>query len=194
MLIGFHGCKGAGKDTAAEILIEHLEYKRLAFADPLKEAITTLFDLPFEHADLLKTHMGWVEVKHPLTSEVHEITWRTLLQRMGTEVGRNLFGEDFWVDLWLRNWYRLRDYYGDDVNVVSTDVRFPNEARAIMGLGGYVIEVKRTGCEPDGHDSEEPLHPKYIETTIRNDHSIIEFQRHILTVVEALERGFVIPQ
>ena len=76
--------------------------------------------------------------------------YRELLQRMGTEVGRELYGENFWVDRVLS---QIKTYehideavtnFGGEVvydgraNYVITDVRFPNEANAVQSVGGKI--------------------------------------------------------
>ena len=45
MLIGLIGNKRVGKDTVANFLVEGFQFKKLAFADPIKEVISLLFDL-----------------------------------------------------------------------------------------------------------------------------------------------------
>lgn len=137
MIIGFCGLAGAGKDTAAAHLVERHGYRRIAFADPMRVALERLD--PFVQigaAHLRLSHIvaarGWHEAKK-------EPDVRRLLQRFGTEVGRNLFGTDVWVDLAL-------DGVEPGERIVATDVRFANEAAAIVRLGGIVVEVQRPGA------------------------------------------------
>src|SRR5581483_2011292 len=95
-LLGLMGYAQAGKDTVAKLLVEEFGFTRIAFADALREALYALNPLiPFEgdHVRLrwLIDASGWEEakVRHP---EVRE-----LLQRLGTESGRNVLGADVWV-------------------------------------------------------------------------------------------------
>ena len=57
---------------------------------------------------------------------------RRLLQRMGTEVGRELFGQDFWVELAMRKL---------DGPTVFTDCRFPNEYWALAAAGFTFVRI-----------------------------------------------------
>ena len=43
MLLGFMGCKGAGKDTCGNYLVDTYDFIQKAFADPLKKACGELF-------------------------------------------------------------------------------------------------------------------------------------------------------
>ena len=103
--VGLTGLARSGKDTAAAYLVEHHGFTRFAFADVMKDAVYALDPLvevsdPADpdglrmHARLaqLVDTCGWDGAK-----EYPDV--RRLLQRFGTEMGRGLFGEDFWVDL-----------------------------------------------------------------------------------------------
>lgn len=164
MLIGLHGFSGAGKDTVAKILAES-GYTRIAFADKLREALLGLNPVVMVEggrgvrlAPLIRSH-GWDTVKR----RVPEV--RELLQRLGTEAGRNIHGNDVWVRL------ALSPVLPDD-NCVITDVRFPNEAAAIRARGGVMVNVVRPGCGAvNDHVSEQPLPCDY---TLHNDGKHLE--------------------
>lgn len=49
MLVGLVGRAGAGKDTVAEVLVARHGFRRMAFADKLKEILSDAFDVPIEH-------------------------------------------------------------------------------------------------------------------------------------------------
>lgn len=141
MLIGLCGYAGAGKDTAAQVLIEEFYFQRVAFADPMKAALLALDPyipgLPGEGFVRLATFCesrDWAEVK-----EYPEV--RRLMQMIGTEVGRNLFDPEIWVKLAARKITSTLSVG----NTVVTDVRFPNEARLIKEHGGVLVRVSRKG-------------------------------------------------
>src|SRR5262249_7886745 len=103
MIIGLTGNKGVGKDTAGAFLVQHCGFERAAFADKLKEAVAALFDFPLEWVDEFKDNHGKsldaVEVIVDNKGLMqYSFGWREFLQRFGTEMGRNIFGEWFWVD------------------------------------------------------------------------------------------------
>lgn len=97
-------------------------------------------------------------------------TVRWALQVFGTEFGRAL-DPDVWVRAWRRSADHLLDGGGYSQEegvlggpstapkgVVVTDVRFPNEAQAILDAGGRVILLdaeERIGRRTDTHTSED---------------------------------------
>jgi len=86
---------------------------------------------------------------------------RRLLQILGTEQGREVWGEDIWVNT-LFAWMTLYHKDWDMDKFVIPDVRFPNELRAIQRLGGRVYRVTgdRLGDlteEAWSHTSEQSL-------------------------------------
>jgi hypothetical protein len=91
---------------------------------------------------------------------------RRILQRMGTEVGRNILGENIWVDAVL-------DTLDDQGRYVFTDCRFKNEASAVVELGGQVWRVDRPGVEPaNDHISEIGLDNWPFDARFNNAGSI----------------------
>jgi hypothetical protein len=68
---------------------------------------------------------------------------------------------------------------------VITDVRFTNEATAILAAGGTVIRVTRPGVQPaNDHVSETQLDKSdLIAHTIINDGTVSQLHEKILSVV-----------
>ena len=174
MIIGLSGYAQVGKDTVANYLVENYGYKRVAFADPLREALYNLnpviTDLPEVFSSTLSNavdHIGWETVKQN-SEQV-----RGLLQRMGTEVGRKMFGEDFWVNLAFKNVYK-------GSKIVFTDVRFPNEFDAIKSVDGKIWRVEKPGIQAvNRHSSETALDNHFFDRGINNDSSIEDLHKAI---------------
>lgn len=167
-LIGLSGYAQSGKDTAAEALKE-LGYERVAFADVLRSAVYALNPLMPDGRRVqdIVDEIGWDSAKVNFT----EI--RTLLQRMGTEVGRNLLGENVWVDTALSSLDESGSY-------VVTDCRFPNEADAIRDRGGLVYRIARRGVErANDHPSETSLDNYDFDGILVNDGTVDEFQKEV---------------
>jgi hypothetical protein len=105
--------------------------------------------------------------------------FRALLQRMGTEVGRNLLGESVWADACLRHIPRL---------LVLSDTRSEAEARAIKSCGGLVVRVERPGYGPvNGHVSEVMLDKWDFDSTIRNDSTMAVLQSKVDALIAAVD-------
>jgi hypothetical protein len=172
MIIGLSGYARSGKDTAADHLESKYNFARVSFAAPMKEAMYALNPIVssdsignFRYKDLVDVY-GLDKAK----DSYPEI--RRLLQIFGTEVGRSMFGENFWVDLALKNI--------KNENIVVTDVRFKNEANAIKAMGGQIWRVNRASVKPvTGHVSEVDLDDYRFDHIIENDFSINEMYNKI---------------
>jgi len=143
MIIGIVGFAGSGKGTVGDILIRDYDFHRLSFADGVKDAVAAIFGWPrhllegdtSESRDFREASDEWWSKKFG-----YEVTPRFMLQKMGTEAGRDVFHDQVWVHALARK----AEQYN---NVVIPDVRFPNEIDYIKDAGGFVIRVVR-GKEP----------------------------------------------
>jgi len=145
MIITFCGLIGSGKDTAADYLVSNHGFVRDSFAASLKDAVSHIFgwDRNLLEGRTAEARAWREEVDSWWANRlgIAELTPRWILQHWGTEVCRIGFHKDIWVAS-LEN--RLRNSKN---NIVITDVRFPNEIKAVHNLGGYVIRIKR-GDDP----------------------------------------------
>ena len=185
MIIGLHGHKRVGKDTVYEIIRSSYPHAiRLAFADKIKESLAALFGVSIREINLLKEEGGMFKVESK--SFEHSYGWRTFAQRYGTEAHRDLFGDDFWVDLILPENFKYSPL--EDL-IVVTDVRFKNEAKRISDLGGHIIHITRPEIESnDPHISEERLPSEYISYNICNDGSLENLKDKVIEVIGQLVR------
>jgi hypothetical protein len=153
MIVGLVGFMGSGKGTAGDILASH-GFKRDSFAAPVKDAAAAIFgwDRALLEGDT-DVSRKFRETPCPFWSEVYgrPLTPREVLQKMGTEAGRNVFHPD----LWTRALERRVTTDGSDKHVI-TDVRFPNEMKLVRELGGIVIEVYR-GASPEWYLTAQQL-------------------------------------
>jgi hypothetical protein len=150
MIIGFVGFIGSGKDTAADYLVNFHEFRRDSFANTLKDAVSAVFG--WDRIMLegrTKQAREWREQVDPWWAErlnMPNLTPRWVLQYWGTEVCRQGFHDDIWIASVENKMRKTTD------NIVISDVRFPNEIKAIHNAGGKVIRVKR-GPEPEWYDA-----------------------------------------
>lgn len=187
-VIGFTGYAQSGKDTAASFLVEK-GFRRLAFADILRTslyALNPIVDMDHDHVwtaggELAATFDTTVRVRDIVDSigwdraktEYPEI--RQLLQRLGTEVGRDLYGENFWVERVTRQIHN-----GD--KVVITDVRFENEEVAVHNLGGKVFRISRPSAKPaNTHASELTVDRLFVDGVIPNTGNLEQFRSEVLS-------------
>jgi hypothetical protein len=131
-----------------------------------------------------------------------KLTPRLLMQLLGTECGRNIIHPNIWCTALFAD-YKLID--GDISNSpytskkqnnalkalkshypnwIITDLRFPNELKAVKDRGGITIRVNRKGYQNTGnHLSETSLDTAKFDYIIENNfniNSLIEKVREIL--------------
>jgi hypothetical protein len=150
MIIGIAGFQGSGKDTIADYLCNIYGFKRDSFATTLKDAVAAVFGWDRELLEgRTRESRAWREQVDPWWAErlnMPNLTPRLVLQKWGTEVARKSWHDDTWIAS-LEN--KLHKAHND---IVITDVRFPNEIRAVRDAGGIVIRVVR-GPEPRWYES-----------------------------------------
>jgi hypothetical protein len=150
MIIGICGLIGAGKDTAADYLVNLHHFRRESFANSLKDAVAQVFGWDRTMLEgRTKQAREWREQVDPWWSarlDMPDLTPRWILQYWGTDVCRRAFHDDIWIAS-LEN--KLRNSQDD---VVISDCRFPNEILAIKRAGGIVVRVVR-GPEPEWYDA-----------------------------------------
>lgn len=168
-LIGISGKKGSGKDAVCDVIRSRLpNVKRIAFADALKNEVCQAMLVSREYMEQHKSH------------------FRLILQGWGTDYRRQMHGEDYWLRKFQ---YELYDICksGDDVTVVTPDVRFVNEARLIHELGGYVFHVERPNHSEgtDDHLSENELN-KFtdFDRHIKNNGSLKQLDIEVMLALD----------
>lgn len=141
MIIGICGLIGSGKDTIADYLIAEHNFKKISFADKLKDSVSEMFSWDRNLLDG-KTEQSrtWREQPDTFWSKElgKEITPRYVLQVFGTECMRDGFYDGIWVSLAKK---KILD--NPNTHWVIPDVRFENEANMIKEIGGQVWWVKR---------------------------------------------------
>jgi hypothetical protein len=188
-LIGISGKIGSGKDTVG-IIIRQLGFtnnggtwENMKFAGKLKVVASLLTGIAiekFEDQEFKKTILGpeWGKPtkQNPLNAVepfkditfVEMMSVRDLLQKLGTEAMRNGLHENVWVNALFAD-------YTEDKQWVITDVRFPNEFKAIKEKGGIVIRVNGPGHGnsmkelAEAHPSETALDGHDFDYVIEND-------------------------
>ena len=165
-VIGISGPAGSGKSTAADLLIERHGYVRVKFAAPLK-AMCRAVGMSEEQIE--------GSLKEVPSRLLQGRTPRYVMQTLGTEWGRKTIGENLWIDLWTDSVSACLDQGG---RVVCDDVRFANEALAVLKLGGAIYRLQGRGGIPGAHESERG--DFMAQRIIANDGSQDELYRRLV--------------
>jgi len=193
MLIGLTGKAGSGKDTVYETLSalfsEVRNVHRVAFADTLKHSSLAAFGIEDwqDKSDAIKSN-GKITIEAD-GKVLKSISGREYFQMYGTEAHRDLFGEDFWVDVLFPPLAPLDfgPFLQSDEIFVVTDVRYDNEALRIREYGGSVWLVERGGeeIEENDHASEQGVDYSLVNFLLPNHGSIDELKDQIAKTIIA---------
>jgi len=198
MIIGICGLIGAGKDTAADYLVNWHEFRRDSFAATLKDAVSAVFGWDRELLEgRTKAAREWreqIDTWWASRLDMPDLTPRWVLQYWGTDVFRNHFHKDIWIASLENKLRQTRD------NVVISDCRFLNEVESIRRIGGRVIRIVR-GQDPEWfhlakthpnsmpaqypgvHASEYSWAPTEFDHVVENNGTIDELYRELKNLV-----------
>lgn len=184
MIIALFGAPGAGKDTVGKILVEQYAYRRVAFADKVRELALRLHGkqcIDFSHSRIwtlrqcVETH-GW-EVAKRESPMVREI-----LEQVGDGC-REVLGGDVWINAAFGP--RLLD----DDDIAITDVRKENEIvwignwAAQFGYDFSIWHITRNGCEKRPFDEWQP---EWATATIENNGTVEELAAKVMELMNGL--------
>ena len=152
IIIGICGLIGSGKDTVADILVNTHEFRRISFAGSLKDAVAAIFSWDRSLLEgRTKASREWREQVDQWWAnklDMPNFTPRWVLQNFGTELFRHHFHDNIWIHSVERK------LMSAPVNIVISDVRFPNEIKSIKDAGGIVFRTHR-GPDPTWYHSAE---------------------------------------
>lgn len=124
-IYAFSGKIGVGKDYLAHRFIQLnniTNYSYICFADAFKIDVVVRDNIPYEH------------VFHAKTAES-----RKMLQKRGTEEGRDKYGEDIWIK-YVQTRIQL-DISRGIRNFIITDARFKNELSWLKFVGAHIYRI-----------------------------------------------------
>jgi cytidylate kinase len=162
VVLAVSGKLGAGKDSAAPLIMEELEHGDALhefFAKHLKDEVDQVIELvkahdtqvdaamatvedqlvPFEQAAVVVARL-WDEVKSGRVahSRIRTDNTRFALQFWGTDVRRTQ-DDNYWVKLAIAS---TIERLADGESVFVTDARFTNEIDSLTALGAYTVRLK----------------------------------------------------
>ena len=171
--------KGKAGSYSSYLLMDHWynpdDWVIKKFADKLKQIASILTGVSLgklEDRNFKNSYMPscWNKVKQMTECDgddgvdgysIMPMTYRQFLQELGTEAIRNGLHENTWVNALMQQYDR------NESNWIITDVRFPNEYKAIIEAGGIMIRVQRDGVK-DTHPSETSLDHHQFDYTLYN--------------------------
>ena len=160
MIILFSGKAGSGKDAAALILCEEMQFQRLAFADVLKEDVAKQTGIP-------------VQTFHTKKDVIYDagVSYRTLL------IDHAAAAKAVDIDIYARKVADLILQYPSNKWVIS-DWRHYSELKCLLNRGLVVITVRinRPATALRSHFTETELDNYEFDHVIENDGSISDLR------------------
>lgn len=188
------GKANSGKDTVASLLYKEFNgpdnldnFVKIALADPIKEIIMTMF--PDTEKDIL---YGPSKNRSNIIPNSFKngkpLTYRQLLQDIGTEVGRS-YNENIWLDIAS---FKEKQAQKDGCGMfVVGDVRFRNEFNFFRDRLYLMIRVVRNNCSNMTHASEveqELIQNNEFDYIIENNGTLEDLQNKIHQIWQSLPK------
>lgn len=168
-LIGLVGYAGTGKDTVRQQLETEHGFVGLAFADPIRQMLRTLFT----ENGIDEKYMDDRQFKEATIGDlmtVRPVTYRQMAQTLGTEWGRAM-SPDFWTCI-AGAYISDQRQHGERQFVIS-DVRFVNEAEWVKSAGGELWRISRPAAAAvRQHTSEAEIERIRHDVWIDNSRSL----------------------
>ena len=152
-IIQLAGRKRSGKDWTATAIRQQLEshgysVEVMSFAEPLKDIASIILDMPLSDLEFAKNTNAYL-LESTNSQPEYLTTFRSLLQKLGTEAMKKYFGKSVWYDLLIN---RIEQSSADYILV--PDYRFPEETIP----GALTVRIYSTSVDlTDNHISETAL-------------------------------------
>jgi hypothetical protein len=182
--VGIIGRARVGKDTAGAWLVDNRGYRRIGFADALKDAALTLDPViddgnvgyafqAMRLSELVRGY-GWERAK-----EIGDT--RRILQELGMAI--RAIDSEFWLRAALK---KVTEANESGVPAVITDVRFPNEADRLRRAGFHLVYIERPGVPQLDHASEGALTAEDADYAFTNDGDIKTLYAYMVAVTDSI--------
>jgi len=178
-IIGISGLAGSGKDTAADMILQHKGIVKVSLADPIKRFAKEMWDFSDDQLWGQSQFRNAPDPRYEVKPGEF-LTPRHVLQHLGTE-GARAIDYDVWIRYTIRiaktlleakpgefcyssqeglqsyieqypqgEFERMEGFPEKVKVVVIPDVRFKNEIQHIRGAGGIMLRVIRPGAGLEG--------------------------------------------
>ena len=168
----FSGLIGSGKDTCCDYLVEHHGYTKISIAGSLKTFATKLLQAHYAGLEVTEDMMYNRESKEKeynfeFVGKPFSLRW--YLQYLGTDICRDMFGPDVWVNM-VVNQIKSNNLE----KVCIADARFSNEIRVLREAFDdvHAFRVNRGTRVTGSHASENNSFE--VDVELKNNETIEE--------------------
>lgn len=178
---------GGGKDYLFEQLNQVGPWCRLAFADPMKQMAAEMTGFSVSFIEAVKGGEVSDDIRAMLPPSIRELPapvlkdkMRTVLQKLGTEIGRDTWAQDNWVWNALLKTRNIEAASGSFYEgIVITDLRFRNEFDALEKEGFLLVNL----VAPEEFHRIKRGTPAYDHPSERDLDAYIAAEKFHLTLV-----------
>ena len=177
-IIALFGEQGSGKTTVANAIASSprlpndKKWKRRSFAQPIRDMLSALMP---------KHLLSPTEDKTAPIKALKGKNIRYTMQTLGTEWGRNMIGENIWIDALIQ--------WASDNNVkrvVIDDLRMNNEFEFLKKRGAMIVKLVRDlPSKSDEHASEKDWKSWMPDFTVKNSFSANDCAEEIIEKAES---------
>jgi hypothetical protein len=171
---------------------------KLAFAGKKQSGKTTLAEYcadihdlePFSFADELKMNLVEIGIEPSRVFDKRDPTSRALMQHYGQAMRDQ--NEDYWLDIMLGKLANLERVQPTCEGVTIDDLRYKNEAQALVKAGFTLVKIVREGYnhEVDEHPSEAGLPDAIFDhILVAKDKDTEALFRMIDEIIEEMENA-----
>lgn len=190
--IAISGKVNSGKSTVSDLfssvyLDRHVDDKvqQAALADPIKEIILIMFPKTSKET-LYGPSKNRSETIPGAYKDGQPLTYRKLLQDLGTEVGRG-YKSSIWLDVMD---HKAETAKANGIGLfIVTDVRFRNEFDHLKAAGYFMVRVTRDSQLSLNHSSEteqESIKDTEFNAVIRNDGTLDDLRGNVSDAMDVL--------
>lgn len=175
-VILLNGLTRSGKDTCADYLVKEHGYTKFAFADTIKEILSTTLGISIEEFNELKNSNSMLYEGNDRLG----VSFRKIIQRFGNEAMKPIFGQD----VWAKTLYEKIEFCENDKIVVS-DFRFLIEYRPHddLDIETWLIDDGRE-LPKEGHASDVELY----QNDFKFDKVLRNSERNLLSYIINIEK------
>lgn len=180
MIIALCGKKKAGKSTVAGMLETELTHSHMvytfAFGDILKKICSAVSGMP------LVSYYDQ-ELKESVRSDKHGTPREQMFK--WERILKDNFGESFFSEVIEGQLKHLAD--DEDLALLVTDLRFPQEEAMLRGMGAKIIHIVRDTGESCDHPSEAGIPVQAHDIILVNDtNDLMELRKSVRSIVDKL--------
>lgn len=178
-IVAFGHISRVGKDSSAKFLDTELRVagrsvKKLSFAKKLKDVTYNLFRIygakPAIHYE-----------NHPEDRKIILPEVNKTIVELWIEVGNKL--REVYAPVWIDN---CLESFTDVDFIIITDLRFPNEAKAVKKRNGLCVRVDRPDFEPISNSDRQLLGYDGWDIIIKNDQELKGLHDQIVELARKL--------